>query len=280
MSDDPSTSDSYPDEHAATPGDAPPRRRRASTSTSVQHRAPTTAPAPADTGTRTGRRRSGGRTADEAYEELRRAIDRGELMPNERLIEVDLAARLQVSRAVVRTVLVRLGQDGLVVLTPNRGAHVRLVTEAEAVEILQVRAVLEALAARHAARNATAREIASIRRILDRMARKLDQDDLLGYSEVNAKLHAAIVAAARHDTAARLIAGLRAQLVRFQYRTILVPGRPAQSYAEHTAIVDAIAARDPDAAEAAMRRHLGHVESTLARTVTAQRRRGGASRTG
>lgn len=196
-------------------------------------------------------------------------------MPNERLIEVELASRLQVSRAVVRTVLVRLGQDGLVVLTPNRGAHVRLVTEAEAAEILQARAVLEALAARQAALNATAREIASIRRVLDRMARKLEQDDLLGYSEGNAKLHAAIIAAARHETAARLIAGLRAQLVRFQYRTILVPGRPAQSFEEHTAIVDAIAGRDPDSAEAAMRRHLGHVESTLARTATAIRRRPG-----
>ncbi|MFY1690335.1 GntR family transcriptional regulator [Plantactinospora sp. WMMB782] len=223
----------------------------------------------------TGGRRVPARSADEAYDQLRQEIYRGELMPNERLIEIELATRLQVSRAVVRTVLVRLGQDGLVVLTPNRGAHVRLVSEEEAVEILQVRAVLEALTARQAARNATAREIAGIRRQLARMARKLDADDLLGYSEGNAALHAAIIAAARHETASRLITGLRAQLVRFQYRTILVPGRPARSLAEHTAIVEAIAARDPDAAEAAMRHHLGYVESTLARTATAIRRRGG-----
>ncbi|GAA3729833.1 GntR family transcriptional regulator [Plantactinospora mayteni] len=222
-------------------------------------------------------RRPAARSADEAYQELREAIHQGELMPNERLIEVELAARLQVSRAVVRTVLVRLGQDGLVVSTPNRGAHVRLVTEEEAVEILQARAVLEALTARQAALNATAREITAIRRILDRMTQKLEQDDLPGYSEGNADLHAAIIAAARHETAARMIAGLRAQLVRFQYRTILVPGRPAQSLGEHTAVVAAITNRDPDAAEAAMRRHLGHVESTLANTATAVRRRSGPS---
>ncbi|MEO3924186.1 GntR family transcriptional regulator [Micromonosporaceae bacterium B7E4] len=217
------------------------------------------------------------RSADEAYQELREAIHRGELMPNERLIEVELAARLQVSRAVVRTVLVRLVQDGLVVSTPNRGAHVRLVTEEEAVEILQARAVLEALTARQAALHATAREITTIRRVLDRMTQKLEQDDLLGYSEGNADLHAAIIAAARHETAARMIAGLRAQLVRFQYRTILVPSRPAQSLGEHTAVVEAIANRDPDAAEAAMRRHLGHVESTLANTASAARRGAGPS---
>jgi DNA-binding GntR family transcriptional regulator len=218
-------------------------------------------------------RRPPARSADEAYQQLRQAINNGELMPNERLTEAALADRLQVSRAVVRTVLVRLGQDGLVVLTPNRGAHVRLVTEAEAVEILQARTVLEALTARQAALRATGREIASIRRTLDRMAQKLEQDDLLGYSAGNANLHAAIIAAARHETAARLITGLRAQLVRFQFRTILVPDRPAMSLGEHTAIVEAIAGRDPDAAEAAMRQHLQHVEAALARTTTAIRRR-------
>jgi len=124
--------------------------------------------------------------ADDAYERLRALIYSGELMPNERLVEADLAERLQVSRAIVRTVLVRLGQDGVVVLTPHRGARVRMVTEAEAIEVLQARTALEALTAGRAAVKATAREIASIRRILAGMSRKLEQNDLLGYSEANA----------------------------------------------------------------------------------------------
>lgn len=203
---------------------------------------------------------------DDAYLRLRDLIYSGELMPNERLVEADLAQRLGVSRAIVRTALVRLGQDGVVTLTPHRGARVRMVTDAEAVEILQTRAVLEALTAREAARRATAKEIAAIRRILAGMSRRLEEGDLLGYSDGNAALHAAIIAAARHETAARLITGLRAQLVRFQFRTILVPGRSAHSFAEHTAIVEAVAARDLDGAEQAMRRHLGQVESTLSHT--------------
>jgi DNA-binding GntR family transcriptional regulator len=203
-------------------------------------------------------------------------ISSGELMPNERLVEADLAARLQVSRAVVRQALVRLGQDRMVVLTPHRGARVRMVTEVEAVEILQARAVLEGLTAAEAARRATGRELASIRRILADMERKLARDDLLGYSESNAALHAAIIAASRHETAARLIRGLRAQMVRFQFRTILVPDRPAQSFAEHTAIVDAIAARDPETAGDAMRHHLTHVEQTLSRTTAATQGRAAA----
>jgi DNA-binding GntR family transcriptional regulator len=205
--------------------------------------------------------------ADDAYLRLRNLIYSGELMPNERLVEADLAERLQVGRAVVRTALLRLGQDGVVILTPHRGARVRVVTDAEAVEILQARAVLEALTAREAARRATAKEIAAIRRILAGMSRKLSEGDLLSYSDGNAALHAAIIAAARHETAARLITGLRAQLVRFQFRTILVPGRATHSFAEHTAIVEAIASRDEEAAERAMRVHLGQVESTLSHTT-------------
>jgi DNA-binding GntR family transcriptional regulator len=205
--------------------------------------------------------------AEDPYERLRAMIYRGELMPNERLVEADLAERLQVSRAVVRTALVRLGQDGVVVLTPNRGARVRMISEAEAVEILEARAVLEAFTAGEAAVRATAREIAALRRLLTTMACRLRENDLLGYSEANAALHAAIIAAARHETSARLITGLRGQMVRFQFRTILVPGRPAESYGEHTAVVDAIAARDRAAAEKAMRHHLGSVGGTLSKTT-------------
>ncbi|WP_067500264.1 GntR family transcriptional regulator [Actinoplanes sp. TFC3] len=208
--------------------------------------------------------------ADAAYEQLRSLIFRGELQPNERLVEVDLAARLRVGRAVVRTALVRLGQDGIVVLTPHRGARVKLVSEAEAVEIVQTRAVLEALTSRQAAVQATTREIDGLRRTLERMSARLAAGDLLGYSEGNAALHAGIIAASRHQTAARLISGLRAQMVRFQFRTILVPGRPPESYQEHSAIVEAIAAHDPDAAEAAMRHHLRGVERTLSRTNRAE----------
>jgi DNA-binding GntR family transcriptional regulator len=200
-------------------------------------------------------------------------IHRAELMPNERLVEADLAERLQVSRAVVRTVLVRLGQDGVVVLTPNRGARVRMISESEAIEILQARGVLEAFTAGEAAVRATAREISTIRRLLATMGRRLKENDLLGYSESNAALHAAIIAAARHETAARLIQGLRGQMVRFQFRTVLVPGRPTESYAEHTAVVEAIAARDREGAEKAMRHHLSRVEGTLSKTTGAASRR-------
>jgi DNA-binding GntR family transcriptional regulator len=196
-------------------------------------------------------------------DELRDAIVSGRLQPKERLVEADLTEALGVGRSAVRTALARLEQEGLVEHERNRGAWVRLVDEREAVEILEARAVLEGLAARHAAGKASARDIAALRRILGRMRRLLDTGDLLGASDENAALHRRLLEIAGHDTATRLISTLKSQLVRFQYRTILLPGRSERSLGEHAAIVEAVAARDPDAAEAAMRTHLSHVAEAL-----------------
>lgn len=204
------------------------------------------------------------------YTRLRDAILSGALMPNERLVETDLATSLETGRSVVRAVLARLEHEGLVERSPNRGARVRRISEQEAVEILEVRAALEALAARQAARNATPDDIAELQVILAEMREHSRANDLLLYSDTNGRLHRTVIRIAGHSTVERLIATLNAQNVRFQYRTILAPGRPADSLREHEAIVQAIAAGDQDAAELAMRIHLSHVAETL-RTLASQK---------
>ena len=108
--------------------------------------------------------------------------------------------------------------------------------------------MLEGLAARHAALRATPEDVEGLRRILDEMRRRLDAGDLLGASDENAVLHRRLLEISGHTTAARLIATLKYQLVRFQYRTIMLPGRSERSFGEHKAIVDAVAAGDPDGA--------------------------------
>ena len=194
---------------------------------------------------------------------LREAIVTGRFQPSERLIESDLARELGVGRSAVRTALARLEHEGLVEHERHRGARVRLVGAREAVEILETRAVLEGLAARAAAVQATPEDVEDLEQILAEMRRRLDAGDLLGASDQNAVLHGRILAISGHATAARLIATLKSQLVRFQYRTILLPGRSEHSFGEHEAIVQAIAGHDPDAAERAMRTHLSHVAEAL-----------------
>lgn len=194
---------------------------------------------------------------------LRAEIVAGRLLPNQRLTEAELTHRLGVGRSAVRTALARLEHEGLVESAPHRGARVRLVPLAEAVEILEARAALEGLAARAAARRATAGDVAELRAILGEMRARLDAGDPLGASDCNGALHRRLLEIGDHATAGRLIATLRSQLVRFQYRTILLPGRSERSHAEHTEIVEAVAAGDPDAAEAAMRSHLFRVAAAL-----------------
>lgn len=204
-------------------------------------------------------------TIGEPEKALREAIVTGRLQPNERLVETELTQTLGVGRSAVRTALARLEQEGLVEHKRHRGARVRFVDVPEAVEILEARAVLEGLAVRYAATRAKPADIADLHRILAEMRRRLDDGDLLGVSDENAVLHRRLMAIAGHATAGRLILGLKSQLVRFQYRTILLPGRSEESFAEHTAIVEAVASDAPEAAEAAMRTHLSHVAEALRR---------------
>jgi DNA-binding GntR family transcriptional regulator len=200
---------------------------------------------------------------DDGYLRLREAIVRGELAPNQRLVEADMSREFEMPRAAVRTALVRLEHEGLVERKPHRGASVRRVPKEEAVEILEVRAALEGLAARQAALNISPAGARELREILARQRAALAKQDLPGASDVNAELHAKIVELSGHATAQRLIRALNSQMVRFQFRTILIPGRPSQSIDEHTAIVDALTGGHPDAAERAMRRHLNQVAKAL-----------------
>lgn len=208
---------------------------------------------------------SGGVEAETTRPEdlLRTEIIEGRLHPNERLVEAELAERLGVGRTAVRTALARLEHEGLVELERHRGARVRVVTMSEAVEILEVRAVLEGLVVRRAAVNAVPADIDELREIVAEMGRLRQAGDLLAVSDYNAALHRRLLEIAAHATAGRLISSLRSQLVRFEYRTILLPSRSEHSLSEHTAIVEAVAAGDPDAAETAMRTHLSHVADAL-----------------
>lgn len=205
---------------------------------------------------------------------LREAITRGQLMPNERLVEADLAAAYGVNRAHVRTALAMLDQEGLVVRARNRGARVRAITDDEALEIAQTRLVIEVMVARQAAEHIDDTGRKALRAVEADMRRAVREGDDLAFSRCNAALHREIQRIARNETAARILSTLRSHLVRLQYRVILLPGRPQSSLAEHRAIVAAICAGDKNAAEKAMRRHLTSFTTLLKQAIEAARHGG------
>ena len=194
---------------------------------------------------------------------LRAAILDGEFAAGQRLVEVDLCERFGATRFAVRAAIPVLAGEGLVEVQRHRGARVRVIPLAEAIEITEVRRLLEGLTAARAAEQVTPAQAAELEEIIREMQAAVSAAELLRYSEANARLHALIREIAAHQTATGIIERLRAQLVRHQFALSLVPGRPAVSLAQHERIAAAIIARDPAAAEAAMRDHITSVIDAL-----------------
>ncbi|MDQ0730057.1 GntR family transcriptional regulator [Arthrobacter sp. B1I2] len=197
---------------------------------------------------------------------LRSAIVAGDLVPNQRLVEADLAAEYGASRGNIRAALAELTVEGLVERVQNRGARVRAVSVEEAVEITEVRAALEALCARKAAERISDDEAAELQELARCMKDAVERGDRDSYSECNQILHARVIEISAQQTAAATIHRLRGQAVRFQFRLARQPGRPAVSLPQHLAIIDAVCAHDPDAAAEAMRVHLESVADVIRST--------------
>ena len=194
---------------------------------------------------------------------IREAILDAQFAPHQRLIEADLSERYGASRASVRTALLNLAGEGLVERLPNRGARVRAITVDEAIEIVEVRIGLETLCARKAAENLTPTDAERLRALRSDIEAAIASGDLMAYSRLNQELDRRIRDLSRHGIATQLLERLRAQSARHQFRLAFHPGRAATSAPEHIAIIDAILAKDPDAAEAATRAHLSGIVEVL-----------------
>lgn len=194
---------------------------------------------------------------------LRTAILAGEFAAGQRLVEVDLCERFGCTRFAVRAAIPVLASEGLLDVQRHRGARVRVIPVAEAIEITEVRRLLEGLTAARAAERVTPAQAGELEQIIQDMREAVAAGELLRYSDTNARLHALIREIAAHGTAAGIIERLRAQLVRHQFALSLIPGRPAVSLAQHERIAAAIIAGDPAGAEAAMHEHISSVIDAL-----------------
>ena len=194
---------------------------------------------------------------------LRDDIRRGVFPPGERLIELQLSERYDVGRAAIRSALVELDTQGLVQRETNRGATVRRINVAEAVEITEARSALESLVARRAAERATYADRQELEGLVAEMTSAVDEERKREYSTLNRRLHAALPRIARHAVADDLIHNLRDRAVHHQFQLSVIPGRAGESLAQHRAIVAAVVAGDGDAAAQAMRDHLESVIEAL-----------------
>lgn len=203
---------------------------------------------------------------DQAYRAIRQRIADGVYRPAERLVEAELARSLAVSRMSVRSAFQRLRQEGLITLEPHRGAKVTALTFEEAMQVVEVREGLEGWAAALAAQRITEEGLANLDRLLSEMERVLREGKPLEYADLNAAFHQAIVDATGNRRLRHLVDVLKAPVVTYQFRIILVPGRGQASLREHGEIVGALRSRCPEMAEAVMRRHISTVRQTMVDT--------------
>jgi DNA-binding GntR family transcriptional regulator len=196
-------------------------------------------------------------------DKLRMAIYHGEFLPGQRLVESELATRYDTSRGAVREALVQLENEGLILRPRNRSASVRPVTPAEAVEITEVRAVIEGLCAAKAAVAANEADHAELRELMRQMAAAVKRGDMLADSRISDLMHAKIRQIGGQGTANRILERLRYQDVRYQFHVSLLPGRLVKGANEHFDIIEAVIAGNPATAEQLTRDHFLSVIAAL-----------------
>jgi DNA-binding GntR family transcriptional regulator len=188
--------------------------------------------------------------------EVTRMILTGELGAGQQIKELAIAARLGVGRSSVREALRALEAAGMVRIEKNRGAFVRAVDEAEAREMYMIREQLEGLAGRLLAARIADAEVAELRGLVDEMDRNLAPDQFDRYFPLNLMFHRRIFEMAGNRRLAETYRRLTNELHVVRRDGLLRGGGLAVSNVEHRRIVEALAARDPAAAEAALRDHV------------------------
>jgi DNA-binding GntR family transcriptional regulator len=207
---------------------------------------------------------------EQAVEVLRASIVRGELLPGSRITEKAIEQRLGVSRTVVREALRQLESERLIRIQPGVGPVVAELTPDEARQLYEVRAALEATAARLAARNANEQQIAALRTAFDSIPERRPEaiEALLA---VKNDFYVALIAASGNRIIGEQLANVQARISQLRAVTLGAPDRQPAMRAELRAVVDAIASRDEEAAYrlsvvhvmAASRIALGHLSTRV-----------------
>lgn len=208
--------------------------------------------------------------ADNAFDLLQTAIVTGKLAPGERIGEVELCRRFQVTRGPLREAIRRLESRGLIVKKPHVGIKVVSLGTRELIELYRIREVLEGLAARQAAERMTGDDIADLRQLLVRHEQNVAEAQGQAYyqREGDFDFHYRIVTGSRNEKLAQMLLGDLYHLVRmYRYRLSTIAGRPQRALQEHRHIIEALEHRDGELAEFLMQRHIRAARENIEREV-------------
>ncbi|WP_314623957.1 GntR family transcriptional regulator [uncultured Selenomonas sp.] len=196
-------------------------------------------------------------------EALRDAIKSGTLAPGQRLMEIQLAEELGVSRTPVREAIRKLELEGYVVMMPRRGTYVASLSIRDVNDVFEIRTALDSLACGLAAERITENELESLQRLLVAIGGHIETGDMEKIVETDMRFHDLLYQASRNTRLVGIISNLREQLTRFRSASMSFPGRLKETLEEHREIVDAIAQGDVPGAKQAAEAHMEKAERTL-----------------
>ena len=200
-------------------------------------------------------------------ETLREAIRKGTLKPGERLMEIQLAEELGVSRTPVREAIRKLELEGYVIMMPRRGTYVANLSIRDVNEVFEIRTSLDSLASGLAAERITDEELERLQRLLVAIGEYIEANDMDKIVETDTEFHDLLHQASRNSRLVGIIFNLREQLTRFRSTSMSFPGRLKATLEEHRRIVEAIAQGNVAEAQAAAEYHMEKSEQTLLQSM-------------
>lgn len=202
-----------------------------------------------------------------AYEKIKRQITACEFRPGDYLNEAELSERLGIGRTPVHQAIDRLMMEGLVQVMPRKGIIVTPVSLEAVVQTIEVRLLNECHCARLAAERASEEDIRVLADILARAEKELPRRNSERLMRLDREFHGAIAQVSRNAVLADVLGRLHDKSLRFWILSLNTPGHHARVHAQHRAILDAIHARDPLAAEQAMRDHIEDFRRNLLSSI-------------
>lgn len=207
---------------------------------------------------------------DVVFNTLRQAILRGELKPGDRLMEIQLANKLGVSRTPIREAIRKLELEGLVLMIPRKGAEVAEITEKSLRDVLEVRRALEELAVQLACEKITKEEIRELERVAKEFQQVVNSSDITEIAEVDVCFHDIIYTATDNQKLIQLLNNLREQMYRYRVEYLKRDGVFPQLIAEHEAIIRHIENNEKEKATEVMCRHIDNQVETVIDVIRAK----------
>ncbi|MDD4766590.1 MAG: GntR family transcriptional regulator [Desulfotomaculaceae bacterium] len=198
------------------------------------------------------------------FDSLRKAIIIGKLKPGERLMEIQLAEEMGVSRTPVREAIRKLELEGFVVMVPRKGAYVAGVSVKDIADVFEVRSALEGLAASLASERITEEEMEDLEKVFHLIT---GEEDLLTVVKKDNEFHELIYKASRNQRLTQIITNLSEQINRFRLTSLSIPGRLKIAVDEHKKIIEAISERNAELANALASEHMENAEQNLLNAI-------------